>query len=754
MSGYFSPYFGAQLGSIYFGGSGGSTPPVDPEDPDAEIGEFPRASMLVDTDNLWHFKVYIGDTLAVDFNCGVGYDESATVNLTDLAATVNAVSSLSMTIAAGAESIPAAFIPTFEDTQFVEDTTLNIEVFYWEEIPKPTGVVTFFPGLLSNRETDHFENASAASINDTLYVGGGYDPIVKYDGNKQYLAGVPPLATAPTVALVAGGALTLTDAKYRVQYVHFDAQGLEQTGIISGESAELDPSGENVRVTVSSIEADSGYNTDFGFTAASPSIQIGTTIQMAPGHTIKAGDRVFFRDSSSVETFKTVQSVTTNTITVDSSASLSASSVISSGLAVRLYRSTDGSDFFDVGVFPHPSGVGTFNIIDSQTVDGEIYVPPAVLPGLPPNLRYLCIHQNMLLGCVGETVYHSAPGRPESFSSSRSFDLFDTPGPLTALSPCGEFLVPFKRSSYYVVIGDLDTAGAYRTPLESKDIGCVSHASLIDIGGPIIFLDRRGPHIKTTSELARSISEELFPVFKDGGWKLQRSVGVNNSSKQEYWIYLPKERGTGVARYATEESRIYVYNWFREKWVSEWTGMNLAGGATVANDEVWWCNRALSPLDSQVYSRAERQLNNDSWIDYTDHVEVAEMSYAPGWEAGDDPRVQKLFTRFKLYSNDPVKIASFNLGISIEHDWVPGVTRSAFDFLFGSGTSTGGWGNGAWGLFPWGDPTQPFKDIHLKSGLGKSVRPVFRHQERYMFPLISGWEFEMSVPSKLRMARR
>jgi len=741
MSIFAGRYWGGIFGGVYFGGAGAGTGTGD---------AFPRSSMLIE-DGVWHFKVYLGDVAVVDFDCGLGYDEADIPTLGELADVVNAVSGLNMAVPGEIENEPAAFIPSYIETAFEDDTTLELTYYVWEQVPVPDGVATLFSGLAAIRYDDRFEIASFETMRDVCYIGTGYDAVVKYDGVKAYIISSPPAGDVLAVA-IDPGFITGTDLTYMIAFVPFDATGKEVQGLVSAPSNEIDPVSNSVSLTFETILTDSGFNTDYAVSAAAPLVQVGEVINLAPGYTLKTGDYIFFKDSNGDDQFRYVELISPDLdlLILDSEASVAADTVFSC-IMVRVWGQiiADGTFLFQ-GDYAHDPTSITQTITFSEPPNGPAYIAPDVAPTASPPLKYLRGYQDRLCGAVDETVYVSDVLSAEIFSPSSSFDVVSTAGPIKALSPVSSFFCVFKENSYYVVVGTIGEE-SFRVDLESRNIGCQAHASIQDIGGPILFLDRKGIHLKDQSALAVNISDNLFPRWRDPKFIKKRAISVQDSDEQGYVLFLPVETNNSPA--ATHESRVLVYNWYFQAWW-EYTNVNNAAGATARGSEIWWAERKISTFDNQEYSRTQRKLILNNYADFTDHGTPIPFEYTPGWVHLDEPTQLKKYVRFKLYSNDPFKVASFTLQVSVEYDFLDAVSGCSFPLVFGTGNAGEGWGADPWSYFPWGHPTQPFLELHLKNGRAKAARPVFTHEENYRFPLITGWEYQIEVPYQLRIANR
>lgn len=742
------------------------------------------ASMLFDEDlSAWVLSLYEDNSAVLEYNCGDGVDEAVVVSVQDLQAAIDALANFAATItitgsggfSSGFSSgffggggapgiIPAAFVETFERKSI--DTTLSLDFAYEEEVHHPTSATEPFDGLFDQRNGTNFENATSAQVNNVVYIATGYDELKKYDGIDCYRAGMPTPSAAATLALVGGGSITDTSIKYIYTYLQKDAQGNEIEGVQATESATTSPAGQNVNVTLQNILASTGFNTDCAVVVGAQATVTTITVDNGSGgnHTMKVGQTAYFYDSISTSYVeRQITAASTTTITIAGAAvTVADNAVISNNLRIKIYRTTAaGNTFSEVVEIPNNSFAATQVYLDSTTPAnlGGDYLDPAdagAEHSLPPKGKYVSMVRGRLVMAGNlespSTVFFSDIDSPEAFPSAYSFlARGNTNAPITGLSSGNEFFWVFKERNSILVIGEL-LPQQFRVDLMSENIGCVAHATITDINGILYWLGQDAFFRSVGGSVPEEISGDIYPVFKSRGLRsdeilqLKRAISLNDIDNSLYITYLPAEELTGTDRHANDNSRIVVYNYFRNEWY-EWDAWNMAGGAIEIDGDLYFTERKFSSFDSNMHYRHARVLSLGSDYDMIDHNTSPVWTYDAAWNHFGEPSVPKKITRFKAYSNDPEMSANYTLHVVSERDFIRGVKDSEFDFAFGQGTGQG-WGQFFWGVSPWGSAAQLLtKAIRLRAGKhARSVRYRFSHSQIYKRPLLTGYELEVALP--------
>ena len=439
-------------------------------------------------------------TTVLNYDLGTGL-ETSPITLANLITQINAISGFSAS-ASGITTIPAAFLPTSLYLDLANPPkTATITYYDWQTINST--VSTPFASYYAARGDSEFRHASAINVQDCLFIATGKEYLHKFDGQTVYRVGAPEPTAAPTVA-TAAGALAGT-YRYISTHIQYDNQGNIVEGTESDQSANITPATNSINVTVSNVQAGSGYNTNCALFAANAAVApvsglVTLTVQNTP-HTMKAGDTAYFynRALSQYKTY-TVSSVTTTTLVLVSTDTITTNNndVCSNNLRTAIYRTKNGGiDFFLVAEIPNNSFAATqvYNDNAADTALGAQYLyPEQDHDALAVKPNFVVVHQGVVVvsGILNEpnTVYYSSGDGVEYFPlASNSFDIPSTTyGSVTGIGSLQDHLLVGKRNSLYAASGDL-AEGAFRVEKISEGrLGIASHNTICDMGRGLVYL--------------------------------------------------------------------------------------------------------------------------------------------------------------------------------------------------------------------------------------------------------------------------
>lgn len=609
-------------------------------------------------------------------NLGDGINPTV-VTLSDLKTSIDAVSGFSAAVS-GTSTTPAAFLD-FADNKSVISSGTIIKFGYWEDV-NARELAPMEQTVNRANESD-YENPTTVTMNGVLYISNGYDNMHKYDGQNFYRAGLPQ-PSAPTAATSTGTTAASGFSgtyQYKIEYVQIDQILNTHLGRISAASTAFSNSGsgERINVTLTNILDGEGYNTNCAIVdGTQTSVNAGAgleTITVDDGsggaHTILAGDRIYFyNDTSSAYDTKIVDSVTSTTITVESSSTFDVTdnAVISANLRAAIYRTKAGGTlYYKVAEIPNDafnsSQVYEDNIADDDL--GALYNDPTRVPGLPPQCRYSVIWRNQIVlagdPSAPNILYYSEYSDrtdPENFPGVNTIEISqDTESIITGLAVLTRNLFIFTEDQIYVVDGNLAVHRVEANILAS-DIGCVAHSSIALVDDSLIFLSKKGVYrIVPTAAGYRvvEVSKNIRPVFDVTAgnsfrsyWK--RAVGKYWPEGHKYMLFLPDETtdsGSGKV-YANSSSRVWVYDTQLETWY-QWSNMNQAGGIAIYDDSVigevpWFTSREQSSNYTYRFNLTKSEK------DFADWVSPVDCSYEAQWILGKDPSRFKLFPEMSI----------------------------------------------------------------------------------------------------------
>ena len=711
------------------------------------------------------FRLIEGSSTVLDFDCGAALNESSPATLAQLKTAIDALSDYSATIG-GNSSLPAALLPYDELQIFSSSTDATFEMMEWEDIN--TTVAAPLAGNATNRGAADFENTAWVNLRGNLYLTNGYDDPLKYDGQTLYRMGLPKPSAAPSTAL-AGGSLTDTNIRYSNTYLQIDANFNVTEGQESDQSAAISPSSQDVTVTVQNIQAGTGFNTNCAIVDGGQTTV--TTIDVDDGaagaHTLQVGDTAYFFDSVTGDyVTREVTARTASTITIAGAAvTVADNAVISNNLRIAIYRTTAGGILrFLVAEIPNNSFAATQDFVDDGSTLGAVFNEPVVTPSLPPKARYITAFQNFIVltgsPSTPNTVYVAdITNSKEGFDAfNRSFDVLSGEGDV--VSGCGandQFLFIGKGDSTFTVSGDLATF-RIRVDQNRGDRGLASHHSIKAVEGYLFYLSGDNVYRITSGQIAEPIGQAIQPVFfsdvenSGANFNLKRAVAINDVNDQKYLLFLPTESVDGGELSADSSSRVFVFDYYRGSW-GRWNGINASSGFIRLDEDLYWAERRLSPVNNAVESYLFKRSNNDNSHDYVDHVTPIEFVWGSDWDDSGDPKIFKKLLYVTVESLQPSETETFNLDIEVEYNYLAGLVVNKKSIETGFGGE--GWGLSAWGTFAWGDPTvfSDNNESRMKMRYQKhfSYRVIFRANTPLEKVQMTGWTSVLKFPYRMKV---
>lgn len=595
-------------------------------------------------------------------NFGIGFKEAFPYLVSDLVADLAGIPNLSVTTT-GNINKPAAFIPYVERTNIANGTSSVITWRYWE--PVNHTVTATFAGLAAEVSNPNFQIASFAAYQEDIYINTRYDFPQKYDGQTVYRAGMPE-GQLVTAILTASGSLTDTDLQYAITYEQLDNTGRLVEGVLSEPSNAVSPVSQNVSLSIPTLVAGSGWNTN-GAIVFGNQINVNTIITQF-GITLKVGDTAFFIDSSNQEQTREVTAVTANSFSFSGTpVSVNNNQAVSNNLKINIYRRAGTTGRFQlVKTIPNNSFATPIVYVDSLVTPGRNYIQDARPHNPPPKSAYVVAHQNILVMSGDpdndDFVWFSEADNPEYVSTA--FNSFLVPAnddDVTGLGVAGSSVVVFKERSIYTVNGDIiNNQFTVSSIAPGTNIGCISHHSIVPIGTLLYFLHTNGVYscnetsIFPTDPFGTPIPLSLpidqffrhVPLAIDQRFQMNRAVAVNYNQDNQYLLFLPAEddpRYTSGVKYANRYSQVLCYDYQGKNWF-QWLNWNAAGGFAMLNDNLLFQERR-QPASGNFLSNTYQQNRRYRDIDYVDHVLPIRVTIRFSWEDLDQPRVRKKFIR-------------------------------------------------------------------------------------------------------------
>lgn len=728
------------------------------------------AEILVDVDTeTWHFRLYEDSIEVLDYDMGVGFDETVTLTISNLITAIATTANFTASTSGGG-SLPAAFLPYLAPSQV--DSSIQISFFESVAVNQPTGAADPFAGAFANRNGSEFENVSSIQIDDIILFGSKWDSQKKYDGVDCYRAGTPE-PQAPSTVEAASGALANGTYRHMLTVVQIDAQGNEVEGIESVADIVTTVGGFGINVTISNILNTTGFNTDCAIVNG---LQAGVntiTVDNGSGgaHTMKVGQTAYFFDGTNYIT-RNITAVAATTITIDGAVvTVADNTVISNNLRLRLWRTVASGTIFKQNVdIPNNSFAATQVYLDAKADAslGADYVSPALdgnEHGLPPQCGYLGTFDGGVVGGGNlsrpDEFYWTSPDGPEYWPSNfRDNTQAGDNLAITGVSSGDRYFWVQKQETSFLVAGKL-TTGQFTSTQKGDSAGCLAHGTMVRADTSLYWLGQGGVYESRDGGTPFLISDDIAPVFDNAGLAperrlaFKRAVAVHDKHSKFYILFIPAESSQGGEVFANEYSRIFAFDTQGRDWW-EWDGLNWAGG--VAHDEstgdMIWTERRYSTFDSTMAFQMYLRLNTNSPADYVDHVSDIPWRYEPAGEIdAGEADISKKFLYIIINTSDPEKVPNYTLLVKVEKNGTIGIYQTELEIQVGDATTADdGWGFGSWGFFPWGNPVSSSNvRRRLRSGFAESVRPIFSASGIYNEVVLSSFSLLIEAPYKIKI---
>lgn len=742
-----------------------------------------RLSVFLDSlTSTYVCQIIEGTTVALTFDLGLGFDELVPVTIGDLDTAISALPNFTATVS-GPTTTPAAFIRIVRDFNLAT-TVWTGTAEYWEQVYSP--VANPFSAAWAQRNSETFEIISSVNIQNNIYFGHAQTPILKYDGNSIYRAGLPNVAS---VSGVSAGAGSITGSNYRwqAQYIQKDNAGQFIEGNIETSSSGVNLAAESANITVANVLAGSGYNTNCAIVAGAQALVTTITVDNGSGgaHTLQVGDTAYFYDAVSADYIeREVVARTNSTIQIAGSAvTVADNAVISNNLRIGIYRSKTSaitpSIFYLVAEIPNNSFAATQVHLDDLTdanLGAEIF--PPIVDRSPPKKGAYVSQWNGVMMVAGDIenptlVFYSSFEGPEYFPADSNEIIYGTAAgdPIRGIGSNNEVFAIMGRNSFGVITGDI-RQDAIRLEIKSEDIGCAAHATIRETNGMLSWLSLQGPRVSAGGQVPRPLGEavdgegrpsgssRIDPEFNNDGrsaeerYVLSRAIGVNDRNEDKYLLFVPALTNNGGELWANENSKVYAYDYVRDAWLV-WDNMNMMGGASVnpVTEDLYWSEVKFSAFLSANRSVLYRRHNlNDAW-DYADNATAVggtnsdAWEYSSQWEPLGQPSLLKKFLKLRVFALEEIANNTFNLQCVQELNYQRENVRADFTLQL----SGAGYGLSEYGADPYGDPANSTVTHTLNRDRTYAIRLRFRNSAIHENVILTGWELEAVTPYKVAM---
>lgn len=711
-------------------------------------------------------------TTALTQPLGVAVDNASPYTLTTLAAAINAVTGFTASIN-GSGTTPAAFLETTVDYDIVSSGSLSVGAKYWSTIPGP--VASPFSAAYAQRNLDTFENVTSTQLQNCIYFANAYTEVFKYDGQKVYRAGVPTPELNQPFAVSAAG----SPYEYILRFIQGDAVLNEVEGNLVYSDTVNATIASGVTVSVKNLLPASGFNA----TGAIISTAAGTTrtLTVNAGHTIIAGDKIYFWDDGTSQfVTRTVVSVLTgpDRIVFDSSedqvtvvnTGTDNKNVISNNLRIAIYRNEASSGlaglFYEIIQIPNNPFSANSTWVDTLSDANLILKYELTIPltdrSPPQKGKYISNFQNLMV-----TAGNIEDPNVVSFGDIENAEYFPIPDnqitinnligdQITGIAPANENFVIFQNRSIHAITGDVADSN-FRVDLITSDIGCVAHASIQEVRGVLFFLSQIGPRMIQGATIPQAIGAErgnslvsrVDPVFEQidisevDNFKLKRVIALNDRLGEKYWLFLPVEQSNSGEISNTSESKVLVFDYSRGAWLI-WDNKDFGSGAVAVGNQIYWQEKRWDSTPGVIRNYLYRQATLSNSQSYHDDGKAITAYHKSRWEFLGEAGVLKTFKAIRIYGVEDLD-SPFELQITTERDWIPDAPLSECSLTFG----VGGYGTSEWGSAAYGDPSTTALKHPLNNGRVYSLRVNIENTENLVNIALTGYELEIAANYKV-----
>jgi hypothetical protein len=711
-------------------------------------------------------------TLQVEFDqrMGKGYDTSSPYLISSLITQIAAIPGVTVTTI-GSTLQPGAFIDVQQETNIPSGNSVTLTWNYWKSANRT--LPSTFAGLAAQINSDNFRIATFAPYEEELYIGTGFDPIMKYDGQTIYKAGMPE-GEAPSLSNLGAGNVDIGTHSWYITYEQLDNTGRIVEGVLSLPATLILAGASEIQVTVTNLLQGSGWNTNAAITNGN---QVGVnTIQVNLGHTLQDLDFAFFIDSAGNEVTRKILSTTVSSITIEGApVSIDNGMPISNNLKINIWRTGAGLDIPNlVRTVPNNSYAATSNWIDN--IDdaglGREYITPTRAPNPPPVTGVLLAYNSQIVyteySIDNDFVWYSEPGFPEYVPTATNFFILPSVDDgVTGAGISGSTLIITKNRSLYAISGELATDQFIVTPIApGSNIGCVSHHTICPVGSLLYFTHTNGVYALSEQTLYPTdafgnpvaLSLMIDRVFRETEldsnkrFQFRRAIAISYTKDNQYILFLPSEKLVG-ARGANDNSQILLYDTQGKNWFI-WTRINAAGGFFIVDDDLYFQERRLKSGGSLSVNLC-KQHRKYRLIDQVDHITPIRVTWISSWEDTGQPRVRKKFCHAILLFDDISTVYQVNLPklcFKTYLDWIEDKFDTSTDLMQKINASQ--WSVSPWNWSPWSGYQDSFIIVNLKKGtVAKAMKIALQMNKLNTTFRLQGFQLDISPDFRRVIAR-
>lgn len=238
----------------------------------------------------------------------------------------------------------------------------------------------------------------------------------------------------------------------------------------------------------------------------------------------------------------------------------------------------------------------------------------------------------------------STGGSPESYPALNQSNLGSNSSTVTGVFGGQNGVVGFKEDNALYLAGNLFTGNYLVRDTLSEGIGCVSHRSIVKVGGGCIFMSERGIYYTTDGLKPIEFSDVIEPTLSDPDLILSESESVLDYKNEKILIHIPKVSGGSI---------VVEYDFYHKQWF-------IHEGITATNGFVIHDGNLYHSDGTKVYVRSQS---------YNDDGEAISAYYSTSWLVGSSPAMECKFPKVQFAS---LSETPWDLTVKTEYDWKEG----------------------------------------------------------------------------------
>lgn len=300
----------------------------------------------------------------------------------------------------------------------------------------------------------------------------------------------------------------------------------------------------------------------------------------------------------------------------------------------------DASDVSDSISF---TGAELATAVDSGEDLSEVY-DITYFKRLPPRAKHIASYGDLLVLANLDIRFNFSPtqfkpnevrwsdlstgGSPESFPALNASNLGSTRSGIEGLFGDSDNLVAFKYRSVFNLSGNLFN-GNYRVRDSlSDDIGCVAANSIYKVEGGGVFLSERGIYWTSDGIKPTEFSDRIEPIFT------RDTTGLDFTKCEVASDYFYERLLFFIPAADPENSIVVVYDYYHKEWFI-YKDMDASGGFTIHQRELYHCD------GTNIYKRTSN---------YRDDSSAIKAKYATSWNTEQFPSIDKKYTHLHVLS--------------------------------------------------------------------------------------------------------